>query len=291
MGIKAGSGFVPWNKTMTVQDELLIVKLYNDGKSSPEILDQFKGKFKTTKTIIDILKKYKIDRKEAWQYSSANHAAFANITTEKEAYALGIMITDGYVVPRGNSAQIGITCKDKYIAELISTVIGSSVIALKTEGVIMKTLPDGRVYRKSKHYRAVTDSPFILKNLANYGVVHRKSDKTYFPVISPELMPHMIRGLIDGDGFITIQKINCHIGLYGTAVLTYGLSQHFAELGIAAQKVPQYRTNTKYLHGVRYADYREITKIRNYLNPEGTQYRLERKWGPLEEWLNANYKD
>ena len=45
-------------------------------------------------------------------------------------------------------------------------------------------------------------SNIMAEDLAKYGVVPRKSYSTYLPKVSYEMMPHLIRGIFDGDGSI-----------------------------------------------------------------------------------------
>jgi len=42
----------------------------------------------------------------------------------------------------------------------------------------------------------------MATDLEKFGVVPRKTLLTFLPSLSPELMPHLIRGIIDGDGSI-----------------------------------------------------------------------------------------
>lgn len=43
----------------------------------------------------------------------------------------------------------------------------------------------------------------MAMDLSKFGVVPRKTSTTFLPEIKESLMPHLIRGLIDGDGWIT----------------------------------------------------------------------------------------
>lgn len=47
-------------------------------------------------------------------------------------------------------------------------------------------------------------STAMAKDLATYGVVPRKTSIVYLPILSNAMMPHLIRGLIDGDGCLSI---------------------------------------------------------------------------------------
>lgn len=47
----------------------------------------------------------------------------------------------------------------------------------------------------------------MAQDLSQYGVVPRKTDKVFLPEINNNLMPHLIRGMIDGDGCISINSL------------------------------------------------------------------------------------
>ena len=41
----------------------------------------------------------------------------------------------------------------------------------------------------------------MVSDLAKYGVIPNKTWKTYLPQLDMPMMPHLIRGMIDGDGW------------------------------------------------------------------------------------------
>jgi len=53
----------------------------------------------------------------------------------------------------------------------------------------------------------------MANDLAKFGVVPRKTSTVDMPILNETVMPHLIRGMIDGDGCVSINsttnKISC----------------------------------------------------------------------------------
>lgn len=45
-------------------------------------------------------------------------------------------------------------------------------------------------------------SDLMAEDLAKYGVIPRKTLHTYLPNINEQYLPHLVRGIFDGDGSI-----------------------------------------------------------------------------------------
>lgn len=130
---------------------------------------------------------------------------FEEISTEAKAYYLGLLITDGCILEPdvlnnhpNYKVQIELQEKDAYILEklkqelqLTSTNIYHGT-RIKTNYVISNTASLGWYSTK------------MAKDLSKYGVVPRKTPTAYLPILDDKMMPHLLRGMIDGDGCITI---------------------------------------------------------------------------------------
>lgn len=121
---------------------------------------------------------------------------FNIIDNEYKAYFLGLLISDGNVFKdktgRQNSISITLDLEDKYLLEKFKECIRTNTIIAK----------DGRGCGQ-----IAIRSNIMAKDLEKYGVVPRKSFKTYLPIISDIYMKDLIRGIFDGDGSI-ISKLN-----------------------------------------------------------------------------------
>jgi len=184
-----------WNKRLTPEIEQFIITSYQAGLSAGEILKFIP--FKTRKTVYDVLEKHAIPRRSGnADYKNCNEAVFANVDTPAKAYWLGILLTDGYVsdTREDSQPQIGLQLVDRDLLEKFREVLGSKnpVMPLR---------------QRSDHhqpmYRVVVNSRRLADDLKRYGVVPRKTSSTYLPILSPTLMPHLLRGIFDGDGTVS----------------------------------------------------------------------------------------
>lgn len=151
-----------------------------------------------------------------------HHDYFHCIDTPAKAYFLGWMITDGCVVDPGESRpdrapiiSIELHERDKYIIELFAMELGAD-----KEKV--------HIHEKKHHAYFRFASQEMADDLAQYGVVFRKSMMNYMPKISEDLMPHLLRGMFDGNGTITLDKRHgsAHIAYYGSEQLCFGVRDY-----------------------------------------------------------------
>lgn len=179
--------------------------------SHPLVVKALKGVSKYPKTLV-----FNPNLKEDY---------FENIDTEDKAYFLGFIIGDGNVFTEyqkiGYSAMISITVNEEDICILesfnrqigVNTTIGN----------------DGRGARQ-----AVVRSNKIANDLEKYGIVPRKTFKTYLPTDIPDIfMKDVIRGICDSDGSIGAQplasnpnKFNHWISFCGTKKLMSDISDY-----------------------------------------------------------------
>lgn len=128
-----------------------------------------------------------------------NENFFHYIDSEDKAYFLGLLISDGNVYidnsGSGRQASISITLdlKDKYLLTKFKEMVNSNT----------NVSYDGRGCGQ-----IAIRSNIMAQDLKQYGVIPRKSYYTYLPKnISNKMMPHLIRGIFDGDGSV-IAKLN-----------------------------------------------------------------------------------
>lgn len=117
---------------------------------------------------------------------------FQTIDTEEKAYFLGLLIADGNVFKddTGRQASISITLdlNDEYMLHKFKEVLHANT----------SVGHDGRGCGQ-----IAVRSNLMADDLQQYGVVPRKTELTYLPANIPSnMMPHLIRGIFDGDGSI-----------------------------------------------------------------------------------------
>ena len=188
-------------KKITSEDEQLILRLYQEGKTGSEILFLLNGKFKTTKTIYDCLSKYRIKKKEKWEYSNHNHFYFDKIDTPNKAYVLGLMVADGWVCPKQNLIGLQLIEQDISIIKKVKKEWKTDNKIITCTKASFPNKDNTKIYTPTPMKRIAINSPKMIQSLSKLGVVHRKSKRVTLPFLK-EYDSHMFRGIIDGDGSI-----------------------------------------------------------------------------------------
>lgn len=105
----------------------------------------------------------------------------------KMAYILGLIITDGHITKRDNALII--VQKDKKLLIEIRKIIGPTSI-----------LPSNGSWRLSY-------SSIIMKqDLKNLGIENKYFSLAEMSKISNIFLPHFIRGILDGDGYVCFSR-------------------------------------------------------------------------------------
>ncbi|WP_409304701.1 LAGLIDADG family homing endonuclease [Peribacillus sp. SCS-155] len=107
--------------------------------------------------------------------------------TNRMAWVLGLIITDGHINPKHH--QLGLTQKDENILRKVAEYMGADYRL----GTISKT-------RKTPVL--IINSAKVVQDLNNLGVYARKSLTVEFPKAPKMFRPSLVRGVIDGDGWV-----------------------------------------------------------------------------------------
>lgn len=180
-------------KILSKEQELQLVEEYKQGTPVIELMNKYG--YKTKKSITDKVKKYyPNDYKSIVQTAQDNRRGYTysleQITSPFDAYLIGLLLTDGYVLSDRDGVGIDLTDEDaiKFIADTIGTTY--------------KSYDDG--IHKTK-YRVLITVPGITKQVARFGVVPNKTYTIRQPYIyesEHQFIPYIIRGIIDGDGSV-----------------------------------------------------------------------------------------
>jgi hypothetical protein len=134
-----------------------------------------------------------------------NEDFFENIDSEEKAYLLGFIQADGCV--NDESLIIGLAARDEGHLYKIRNILEANVPIRTYDRIV-----NGKVFPRSeiRIYKGK-----IRKNLNALGILPRKSMTSQPIQIDEELQQHYIRGLVDGDGWITGSGSQTAIGLTG----------------------------------------------------------------------------
>lgn len=169
-----------------------IIQLYNQGYSTRQI-----EKFCTLKRsrINTILKEAGVNMKSRGnpyklRKYTLNQEFFNNIDTEEKAYWLGFIVADGHI--RDDGIDIGLKREDRlHLKKFLEAVQSNTKIT-------------NRDSTMSSHISIYSIE--MVAVLREMGLSRIKSVDAVFPAVKAELRRHLIRGIIDGDGSISITK-------------------------------------------------------------------------------------
>lgn len=270
-------------KIITEELKQEIIKYY---LSQPMTMKQVEDKYELSHpTITKILKDVPKYTKAKLNNPNMKEHFFQEINEEAKAYFLGLLISDGNVFKdnTGRQASISITLdlKDEYMLEKFKEVLQANT----------SVGHDGRGCGQ-----IAVRSNIMAEDLAKYGVVPRKSYNTYLPLISKEMMPHLIRGIFDGDGSIMAKpnpsndghnRFLHSISFCGTHQLMEDISNYILEnLGI---KTAVYDYKDRNLSELKIQNIDNIAKFGYWIYKNSTIF-LNRKKDIFNDFLK-HYND
>ena len=270
-------------KVITEELKQEIIKYY---LSQPMTMKQVEDKYELSHpTITKILKDVPKYTKAKLNNPNMKEHFFQEINEEAKAYFLGLLISDGNVFKdnTGRQASISITLdlKDEYMLEKFKEVLQANTsVGHDSRGC-------GQIAVRSN---------IMAEDLAKYGVIPRKSYNTYLPLLSKEMMPHLIRGIFDGDGSIMAKpnpsndghnRFLHSISFCGTHQLMEDISNYILEnLGI---KTAVYDYKDRNLSELKIQNINNIAKFGYWIYRNSTIF-LNRKKDIFNDFLK-HYND
>lgn len=180
-------------KKLSKEQELQLVEEYRKG--TPVVSLMSKYGYKTKKSITDKVKKYYPDEyeniiKEAQSGRRGYTYSLSELTSPFDAYLVGLLLTDGYVL--SDRDGLGLDMTDEDVIAFVANTIGTKYTSYNVEG-------------KKIHYRVLITVPGITAEVARFGIIPRKSNIVPEPQLmnkERKFLPYIIRGIIDGDGSV-----------------------------------------------------------------------------------------
>lgn len=246
-----------------------VIKRYVDGESCQSIADSYHVTFHT---ISNILEKHNIARNNKYQNLSLDENYFETIDRADKAYFLGFMLTDGNISLNENIIRLTLSSKDEEILNIFKEKTGNeNKISIRED---------------EKH----SERTFQLRckkwknDLAKYSVTPQKTFTCEMPRLSSEMMPHLIRGMIDGDGWIT--AASHQIGFCGNEKTVNQLKDYLVQtLNVYNVKVlhPE-----NHLWQITWASQKDIEKIGNFIYQNKDDCYLKRKYNNFLTIIHGN---
>lgn len=248
-----------------------ICRLYQAGSTTIELADKYGV---CDASIAKVLRENGVEvRRAARRSPVSNHAYFEKIDCPEKAYFLGWMVSDGAVVEshtRPDSAlriSIEIHTRDKYILEKFADELGANRL-------IVRDNSRGHSYMRFSSNKMASD-------LSQYGVVPRKSWVATLPRIDDELMPHLLRGIFDGNGTVTASNGYIRFAFYGSKAICDSINHHLNE-------VIDLNLNTvgkSTCYHIWWGGDRQAMAFARYIYRDAGTYYLKRKRERFERYL------
>ncbi|MGG1594896.1 LAGLIDADG family homing endonuclease [Terribacillus saccharophilus] len=191
---------------ITKQD---VISRYHNGDST-ETIASLAGV--SSRYIRQVLSEAGVAIRHRTKYS-VNESFFSEWSSEM-VYVLGFVVTDGCI----SKNTLSIAQRDPEILRRISEAMSSNI-------PINERTHNGNPISKLDISRKA-----IVRDLASLGVMERKSLTYAMPSIPGEYLPHFLRGIIDGDGWVHPKGYTMTITT-GSAVFADQLAQVFEHNG------------------------------------------------------------
>lgn len=146
---------------------------------------------------------------------------FNKISTEEDAYWLGLLYADGHIATKGYEISLDLKAEDKYLVEQFRQYCGCG-----------KELRKHIIKRNDKEYISYVcnfSSKEAKNNLIELGCVPAKSLILTCPTeeqVPQKLFSHFVRGYCDGDGYLRWEQIrHKEIIIAGTEKFLTGIAE------------------------------------------------------------------
>lgn len=256
---------------LTQEDIDDICSLYKQGLPACRILERYNDKFVSENSIIKVVRDNGIEVRPRGTFPNIeNEDFFETIDTEEKAYILGWLISDGYVIYPGKGGSpfwgISVQSSDKYILEKFKEIVG-----------VKKNIVDAKRFRPNRKTKYTYESELVIvsrkmvEDLAKYDIIPRKCKTVTFPSdIRDDLIPHIIRGIFDGDGSISKRVIS----FYGNEKVLNKVNSILQEKINLNKKEVKWR---KTCFGFSFSSKQNVKDFYHYIYDNATIYLTRKK--------------
>lgn len=257
-------------------NEQKIIKMYNLRRPMTKIT---KETGYSKKKIEEFLKENKLWTGHKWMPMYFDEFFFDKIDTEEKAYWLGFIYADGYLAL---PSTIGVELKSSDYTHLLKfkkSLKAEHDVKIYTKNSTFGIQENCRISFASKHMFSILLSYFKSYKKTFYGEFPKLSDK--------KLIPHLIRGLFDGDGSLSGKpKDSQHIfrpslGFIGTKETLEYIEKISGFKWNWSQRFPEKNTNN---YTIQIGRVNDCLEFLNYMYKDATIY-LDRKYDLYKELL------
>ncbi|TKC19272.1 LAGLIDADG family homing endonuclease [Robertmurraya kyonggiensis] len=179
---------------------------------------------------------------------------FFKVWSNEMAWVLGLFVTDGTV--NSSVHSIVFSQKDERILRLIAAYMEADYVLA----------PDG----PTRHTPSLIINSKVIKNdLAEMGIGARKSLTVPFPNVPEEFLPSFIRGVIDGDGWVSRDGYNLNI-TSGSIQFAEGLLSVFLKWGLKSKITTFKGTKDNQIYRIWITGKTEVLKLSEIIYQDAT---------------------
>ena len=252
-----------------------IITDYKQGDTIEKISQRYHTSQQTVSTI---LKENNIAIRPAYRtIYTLNESYFDIIDADEKAYIIGMLASDGCV--RNNTISISLQECDKDILEKINICLNSNRPLYYTDNHM-------KGVKGSNFYTLAITNKHMANTLKSIGIVENKSLTLHFPdVINDELLPHFLRGLWDGDGFI--EKKRFRTGCTGTIFLLNEIVDKVSKILNINFYMYQEHCNNEVTYTIKISNKNDCMAFLNYIYQDASIY-LQRKYNIYQSYINKS---
>jgi hypothetical protein len=217
------------------------------------------------------------------------NSAYFDVLNIHNAYVLGFLATDGCVGKRKNrdyyTVGLGIKDNDRYVLENISKDMESTYPIYMNKRDEITTMVSFCI--RDQH---------LCRRVMELGIIPKKSLVLKCPVLPVELVPHFIRGVIDGDGCVTKQESKPRVSIVSASKdFIYGLKDMLNILGVEAiischLPQPNDKLAKNPMYDLRVRGIYNVIKLYDLMYTDDVTLFLTRKRERLE-WIVNKYRN
>lgn len=201
---------------------------------------------------------------------------FNNIDSEEKAYILGYLFADGYNNTNQHTVQLTLHKKDLQILEKFNKIIYPNC--------------HRPIHKYGNLVRFSINNKNVSNQIAKFGCTQAKTFKLTFPDIIDNLIPHFIRGYLDGDGCIYIGRNQCELSLISTLSFCETIGDIIKNKFNFDQSISLKKDNGKdKIYRIRYMKRKQIIDILTWIYKNSTIH-LDRKYNKYLELIEIENK-
>ncbi len=229
------------------------------------------------------------DRSHSARKYTANYKFFDVIDTPEKAYVLGYFYADGSNHISTN--RLLFTSVDTDVLEKVLHVMESDApLELVSQNTVGNIINGGKkIKTNKKKYTIRISSKYMCKSLEKLGGTQIKTYTLEFPtpdIVPGNLIRHMIRGYMDGDGYVysckSKYKPPLSVGFCGTIGIVSGINNYFNNsIGISGI----IRSKGK-IYEVNYHGYNKSSNVLSHIY-ENSTIHMNRKFKKYHDIIKA----